>query len=118
MTGERCTGVALLYSDRPDPRWPISARQVEQLQVLWHRLPKAGQIALRPPPPLGYRGAVVECSSGRRWWAYHGIAELRSGDTVLEYRLDTECEFEKAIAATAPVGLLPAGTIPPSPDGL
>ena len=115
MTGERCTGVALLYSGRPDPRWPISARQVEQLQVLWHRLPKAGQIALRPPPPLGYRGAVVECSSGRRWWAYNGIAESKTRDAVPEYRLDTECEFEKAILATAPVELLPEGQrSPPS----
>jgi len=113
MTGARCTGVALLYSGRPDPRWAISARQVERLQDLWNRLPATVRV-LAPAPLLGYRGAAVECSSGRRWWAYHGIAESKTGDTVPECRLDKGRDFEKAILATAPAGLVPEREMPPA----
>lgn len=106
MTGAPCTDTALLYSGQPDPHWAISARQVEHLQDLWQRLPATKRV-LPTMPPLGYRGAVVECSSGRRWWAYGGNVESTTSDDVPEYRLDTVREFEHAILTTAPAGTLP-----------
>jgi hypothetical protein len=109
-----CIATVSVYSGRPDPEWPLSARQAERLRRAWDRL----KVELAEPPStpvLGYRGIAMRCASGSEWRAYRGFVTYTSGDAV-ERRNDDGRRFERALLATAPGGVLPSGI--PEIDGL
>ena len=98
-------GGALLYSGRHDPQWPVSQPIVRKLQQLWDAMPpepKPGP----SPTGLGYRGAFLRGPGDREWIAFQGVVSLRT-PAAIEVRSDAASEFEKALLASAPAGLLP-----------
>jgi hypothetical protein len=99
-----------LFSGRPDPAWPLNGRQVETLERLWAGLaPHPAGAALAPA--LGYRGCRVR--SGDCDWLAYGGTVTRSPGAAQEARADPARAFERAVLASAPPGLLPAGALPP-----
>ena len=103
---EECIGAALIYSGRPDPEWAIGASQALALRRLWAKLPRSS--AARPAPAaLGYRGAVMRCANAE-WVAYGAAVTRTSPGGHVEQRGDAGRQFERALLATAPEGLLPA----------
>jgi hypothetical protein len=106
MTRSRCTGTAFVYSGRPDPQWQITDKQLETLKEVWEQLP-ASRIPPPRPPPLGYRGCAVQCTSGELWSAYGGVVAFRHGVGRSQRRLDKERRFERALLETAPANSLP-----------
>jgi len=96
---------ALVYSGRPNPTWPVSKSVALQLQKLWDTLPpqpKPGP----DPPGLGYRGAFLRGPGNREWAAFAGVVSLNTQD-LFESRSDNAREFESALLASAPAGILP-----------
>jgi len=106
MRRARCTGTAFVYSGRPDPEWPITAKQLQVLMRLWKQLP-ASRIPPARAPPLGYRGCAVRCPSGEEWFAYEGIASLTRRSHRLAFRRDKERHFERKVLESAPPGAIP-----------
>jgi hypothetical protein len=99
------TGGALLYSGRRNPTWRVSPSVVRKLQKLWKAMPPVPQ--LEPSPTgLGYRGTFLRGPRDRKWIAFKGIVSLKTPSGI-EVRSDDAREFEKALLASAPAGLLP-----------
>jgi hypothetical protein len=104
-SNEVWTGGALLYSGRRNPEWRVSQSVVRKLQQVWDSMPQEPQ----PEPSaagLGYRGAFLHGPHDREWIAFKGIVSLKT-PTGAEVRIDKSREFEKALLASAPAGLLP-----------
>ena len=97
-------GRCVLYSGRPDPVWTVSQRDAASLAEIWSRLlPHTGPVAR--PPALGYRGCCIS-GAGGEWSAYGGVVTHTEAERH-EARSDAEREFERAVLASAPSGLLP-----------
>jgi hypothetical protein len=96
------TAAVSIYSGRRDPAWPAPAELGRRLEELWGRLPAwSGE---RPQPPaLGYRGCRLEAPDGRVWTAFRELVSLGA-----DGRRDGGREFERALIASAPAGILPA----------
>lgn len=101
------TARALVYSGRPAPAWRVRETEALALVALWDALPEASS-TVPESPALGYRGCELEDGAGNGWRAHDGVASSTSGMT----RVDAERRFERAILATAPEDLLPAGIVP------
>jgi hypothetical protein len=106
MAGHWVAG-ASLFSGRPDPTWPVSAKVARKLEALWHSL---GEFSgrLPSPPPLGYRGCFLRDDRGREWRAFEGVVTLLAGSRA-ESRRDETRSFERMLLASAPAGALPEG---------
>ncbi len=76
---------------------------------------EARSAALRAPPPLGYGGVSLKLEIGETWHAFGGTVVWTRRDGAGEVRADPERAFERALLASAPVGLLPPGLDLPSP---
>jgi hypothetical protein len=105
---EPCVVTALVFSGRPDPDWPLGARQVDGLRGACLGLPRRGVAAPRPPA-LGYRGVALRCASGEEWCAFGGVVSYRNARGAIEHRPDDQRSFEKMLLATAPKGAVPPG---------
>ncbi len=96
---------ALLYSGRRDPTWELSKAVVKHLLQLWGAMPPSskGEVSTSR---LGYRGVFLRAPDGREWKAFDGTTTV-SGTDVRDVRIDLTRQFEKALLASAPTGLLP-----------
>jgi hypothetical protein len=113
MREASCTATAFIYSGRPDPEWEIDDENLETLKHIWQELPPS-KSAPPSPPPLGYRGAGIRCSSGEKWFAYSRIVTFTRRASRPRHRLDHERRFEQTLLATAPLNALPPGFgVPP-----
>jgi hypothetical protein len=94
-----------VFSGRPDPAWVVPASVAGELLRLWAELPPGtGQ---RPsPPPLGYRGCVLQAPDGRTWESSGGLVTHHDG-RMTHTRDDPGRRFERLLLATAPAGILP-----------
>jgi len=93
---------ALLYSGRPDPSWTVAPRHA----AAWVQAFNDLMPALSPIPNqarLGYRGAWLQSSDGRRWNAFMLIA-WHSNDG----RADVGRALERKLIESAPAGVLPS----------
>ena len=111
MRKTHCTATALIYSGRPDPEWEIDNEQLETLKRIWQQLPPS-KIPPPAPPPLGYRGAAIRCTSGEEWFAYRTIVTFARGASRPKHRVDDQRRFKQTLLGTAPVNVLPAGFRP------
>src|SRR4051812_25928087 len=91
---------ALLFSGRPNPDWWLTPEQGAALDHAWGTLPPLAEPPPEPPP-LGYRGYVVEGPDGTRYEGRPGVV-TRDG----EQRADPDGAFEAAVMSSAPPGLL------------
>jgi len=98
-------GGAIVYSGRRNPEWRVSQPVVRKLQKLWKAMPLISQPEPNSPG-LGYRGTCLRGSRDREWIAFQGIVSLKT-PAGIEVRTDDAREFEKALLASAPAGLLP-----------
>jgi hypothetical protein len=99
---------ALIFSGRRDPVWSVAPEVVHELKAIWESLPVSNSAALpASAPPLGYRGCFLRHPDGTEWSAFAGIVTCHSG-TSAESRRDVGREFERAVLATAPAGVLPS----------
>jgi hypothetical protein len=108
MTSERAAtpatwmAGALLYSGRPDPSWVVGGdataliRQFDDLEPWRGPLPDQSR--------LGYRGVWLRAPDGRRWIVHAGVAWIEGTSDI---RADGGRRFERALLATAAVGVLP-----------
>jgi len=96
---------AHLYSGRPDPTWPLSLVQAEKLIRIWEGLEPIGEAPLAATR-IGYRGCFASDGTGRVWLVRDGVA-IQTAPGSSTVRKDTAREFERAILASAPPGLLP-----------
>jgi hypothetical protein len=99
------TGGVLLYSGRRNPEWPVSQSIARKLRQLWEAMPQEPNPRSRPTG-LGYRGAFLRGPGNREWIAFKGIVSLKTA-AGFETRSDVPREFENALLASAPAGLLP-----------
>jgi len=96
---------ALVFSGRPDPAWVIPSSTAEELLRLWAELPSS--TGRRPsPPPLGYRGCLLQAPDGRTWESFRGKVTLNDGH-MTQTRDDPDRRFEQLLLATAPPDTLP-----------
>ena len=87
---------AKMYSGRPDPEWDLDDEKGARLDELWSRLPALNDEPPEPPP-LGYRGYVVERPDGVR---YEGVpGAVTRGE---ERRADRDGEFERLVLESQP----------------
>jgi hypothetical protein len=95
-----CTAIALVYSGRPDPVWPVEPLVARKLRAIWKSLESRDEA---PPdvPRLGYRGCRLHCGTSE-WFAFGGV--VTSGAQV---QSDPQQRFEKTLLASAPPGVLP-----------
>ncbi len=105
MMAADCVTTVQVFSGRPDPEWPLSARQEADLQHAWSRL-EVKHARPPSPPALGYRGTTMRCPSGDEWHAFRGIV-THIADGWVQWRADEGRQFEKALLATAPSGAVP-----------
>jgi len=107
------TAGVLLYSGRPDPSWTLDDETVRRLLTLWDCLPALDGPPLALRTALGYRGCFVHERAGGRWTAYDGVVQRQacSGGPLVARR-DPSREVERRVIASAPPGVLPAGSIP------
>jgi hypothetical protein len=96
---------ALVFSGRPDPTWVVPSSTVEKLLGLLAELPSRSDRSPEPPP-LGYRGCLLQAPDGRTWRSYGGAVTFSEGN-LEQVRGDPERRFERLLLATAPVGTLP-----------
>ena len=105
-----CTGMALVFSGRPDPEWPVPTNAQRRLRDVWSALaPAAGT----PPaaPPLGYRGCALRCPPDDEWFAYGGLVSHTVPSGAVDRRSDPERRFERLLLSTAPKGALPPNLV-------
>lgn len=92
----------------------MTVRRARSLESIWSSLVPAGEApGLRSI--LGYRGCWLRDPEGRLWLAHDGIVVLeedRNGVRRREGRRDGPRDFERALLATAPAGLLPLDLVP------
>ncbi len=99
------TAGALLYSGRRNPTWHVSTPVVRKLQKVWRTLPPEPES--RPAPAgLGYRGIFLRDPADCEWIAFDGSVSLKTHGQI-QSRSDPTEEFERAVLASAPAGLLP-----------
>lgn len=105
---ERCVATVSVYSGRPDPEWPLDAKQIAELRRAWRTL---ALYSARVPaaPGLGYRGVVVRCPSGEAWHVFGGVVTHHDGRGAADHRRDDARRLEKMLLATAPRGVMPSG---------
>lgn len=96
---------ALVLSGRPDPTWAVPGSVVEELLRLWAELPSSTGRA-PSPPPLGYRGCLLQAPDGRTWESFGGEVTLNDGHTT-QTRGDPGRRFERLLLVTAPANTLP-----------
>ena len=94
-----------VFSGRPDPTWSVSEEVGSKLQKLFDDLDRQEGPAVSAPP-LGYRGAFLRDDEGHEWFAYRGVVTL-TGPQSSEARQDPDREFERALVASTPEGLIP-----------
>jgi hypothetical protein len=94
-----------IFSGRPDPIWEVSEEVGSKLQRLFDDLDRhEGPVV--PAPPLGYRGAFLRDDAGHEWFAYREVVTF-TGPQSSEARKDPNREFERALVASPPPGLIP-----------
>ena len=98
-----------VFSGRPDPTWSVSEEVGSKLQILFDDLDRYEGPAVSAPP-LGYRGAFLRDDEGHEWFAYRGVVTL-NGPQSSEARQDPDREFERALIASTPQGLIPPSLI-------
>jgi hypothetical protein len=91
-----------VFSGRPNPSWPLSHADFEDLLRIWDSLDPT-PVATKPNSFLGYRGCFVE-DGEERWTASDDIVTIQRPHGT-ESRRDVRREFERRILSTAPVGL-------------
>ena len=96
---------ASIFSGRPDPTWSLGEETASKLQQLFNALEKYDGATVSAPP-LGYRGVYLRDNAGHHWSAYREVVTLRTPNSF-EVRKDTGREFERALVASAPEGLIP-----------
>jgi|SRR4029077_523310 len=102
---------ALIFSGRRDPVWSVAPDVAHELEGIWEPLPVSNSPGLAvSAPPLGYRGCFLRNPDGTEWSAFAGIVTCRSGTGAVSRR-DIGREFERAVLATAPAGVLPSDLI-------
>jgi hypothetical protein len=101
---------ALMFSGRPDPAWAVPSSVADDLLRVWEELPP-GSPQRSSPPPLGYRGSLLQAPDGRTWESSGGQVTLHDG-RMTDTRDDPGRRFERLLLATAP-----ASTLPPLPPG-
>lgn len=102
---EKWRARASVYSGRPDPEWDLDQELVTRLLEMWEQMePWHGPPP--HPPGLGYRGAVLKSSDGRRFSAYNGAVQLTAAERVV-VRRDSGRDFERLILQSAPPSTLP-----------
>jgi hypothetical protein len=94
---------ALVFSGRPDPKWPIPPDVGQELFSVWESLPPTDSGPV--PPALGYRGCFLRDPAGRVWTAYRELV-THAGES----RRDDERRFESTVLTSAPPGTLPPST--------
>lgn len=94
-----------IFSGRPDPSWSLDEEAGSKLQQLFEALEKHDGPTVSAPP-LGYRGVFLRDNAGHEWFAYREVVTLREANRS-EARKDAGREFERAIVASAPEGLIP-----------
>ena len=97
---------ASIFSGRPDPTWPLDEEAGGKLEQLFDGLQKYEGPTVSAPP-LGYRGVFLRDNAGHEWFAYREIVTLKEANRS-EARKDTGREFERALVASAPEGLIPS----------
>lgn len=95
-----------VYSGRQDPEWVVPSAIAAELAALWDRLGPIDESSERVPTALGYRGCRLRSPDGREWNAWMGVV-VRHAAGRRDVRGDEQREFERALLATAPDGLLP-----------
>jgi hypothetical protein len=101
----------VVFSGRRDPMWSVPPDVAHELKGIWESLPVSKSPALATSaPPLGYRGCFLRHPDGTEWSAFAGVVTCRS-KTRAESRRDIGREFERAVLATAPTGVLPSDLI-------
>ena len=100
-----CTAGVSIFSGRPDPTWPLDAETRSELQRLFDSLEKYEGTNVSAPT-LGYRGAFLRDNAGHEWFAYREVVGLKEPNRS-ETRKDAGRQFERAIVASAPQGLIP-----------
>jgi len=99
---------ALIFSGRPDPTWRVNADEAKRLEAVWNSLePYRGP--LPKAPVLGYRGVFLRDSARREWFAYGGVATLKTPQGS-ESRRDHDRKFE-ALLSSAPRQAIPSQLI-------
>lgn len=94
-----------IFSGRPDPSWSLDEEAGSKLQQLFGALEKHEGPAVSAPP-LGYRGVFLRDNAGHEWFAYREIVTLKEANRS-ELRKDRGRQFERALVASAPEGLIP-----------
>lgn len=92
-----------VFSGRPDPTWPVTARDAARLVGLWESLAPSDSAA-PAVQPLGYRGCFLR-GGGREWRAYRGVVTL--GGARGGQRRDDGRAFERLLLSTAPSDAVP-----------
>ena len=95
----------LIYSGRPDPQWLVGAAELEDLRRRYAGLPLT-RATPATPPPLGYRGCCLR-SADAEWVAYGAVVTCKLESGSVEHRSDPGRQLERALLATAPVGVVP-----------
>ena len=90
-----------VFSGRPDPTWTLSEEVGSELLRLFESF-ESYEGSAASAPPLGYRGAFLRDDAGNEWFAYRGVVS-HSSDT----RKDSARQFERALVASIPEGLIP-----------
>jgi hypothetical protein len=102
---------ARLFSGRPDPVWSVAPEVADKLEGIWKSLPASTPETAAPTAPaLGYSGCFLRHPNGSEWSAFAGMVTRRSR-TGVESRRDSGREFERAVLASAPAGILPTDLI-------
>lgn len=94
-----------IFSGRPDPSWSLDEEAGSKLQQLFGALEKHEGPTVSAPT-LGYRGVFLRDNAGHEWFAYREIVTLKEANRS-EPRKDRGRQFERALVASAPEGLIP-----------
>lgn len=106
----RWAASVLLFSGQPNPTWPLTQTQVEELLSIWDALPPTTLSSSdNVPTRLGYSGVLVCDGRAREWIAREGVVTLQPNDC----RVDESQRFERCVIASAPRAALPDDLLGP-----